>query len=81
MEEAYNITLKPRHGWISSAAFKVALKLVPDSKTFIDLLRENDESYDAQTEKIKILVSLLAPFLEGIHCILKAYDLENLKSA
>ncbi|XP_054798377.1 glycolipid transfer protein 2-like [Prosopis cineraria] len=81
VEEAYNITLKPRHGWISSAAFKVALKLVPDSKTFIDLLRENDESYDAQTEKIKILVSLLAPFLEDIHCILKAYDLENLKSA
>ncbi|XP_028786318.1 glycolipid transfer protein 2-like [Neltuma alba] len=81
VQEAYNITLKPWHGWISSAAFRVALKLVPDSKSFIDLLKANDESYDTQTEKIKILVSLLAPFLEGIHCILKAYDLNNLKAA
>jgi len=23
VEEAYDVTLKPRHGWISSAAFRV----------------------------------------------------------
>ncbi|KAK4277503.1 hypothetical protein QN277_015494 [Acacia crassicarpa] len=80
VEEAYNITLKPWHGWISSAAFRVALKLVPDTKTFTDLLKASDETYDTQTEKIKIFVSLLGPFLEGIHCVLKAYDLDKLKS-
>ncbi|XP_057954518.1 glycolipid transfer protein 3 isoform X2 [Malania oleifera] len=38
VEESYSTTLKPWHGWISSAAYKVALKLLPDNKTFINLL-------------------------------------------
>ncbi|KAF7830645.1 glycolipid transfer protein 3-like [Senna tora] len=71
VEECYNITLKPWHGWISSAAFRVALKLVPDSKTFIDLLKAKDESYESHVEKMKIVVSMLVPFLEDIHCILR----------
>lgn len=29
VEESYNNTLKPWHGWISSAAFKVIIPLVP----------------------------------------------------
>jgi len=48
----------------------VAIKLVPDTKTFMDLLREKDEDCDTLMEKMQILVSLLVPFLEDIHCIL-----------
>ncbi|TKY74146.1 Glycolipid transfer protein 2 [Spatholobus suberectus] len=70
VQESYDATLSPWHGWISSAAFRVAIKLVPDSKTFMDLLKEKDENCDTLKEKIQILVSLLVPFLEDIHCIL-----------
>jgi len=49
---------------------QVALKLVPDSKTFIDVLKTKDENYDALKEKIQCLISLLGPFLDDIHCIL-----------
>ncbi|XP_061348154.1 glycolipid transfer protein 2 isoform X1 [Gastrolobium bilobum] len=80
VQESYAATLAPWHGWISSAAFRVALKLVPDSKTFVDLLREKDENCDTLNEKMQILVSLLVPFLEDIHCILKVYNLDRLKS-
>ncbi|KAF7816739.1 glycolipid transfer protein 3-like [Senna tora] len=80
VEECYNNTLKPWHGWISSAAFRVALKLMPDSKTFMDLLKEKDENYDALKEKMHYLVSLLAPFLHDIHSILRIYNLDKLKS-
>jgi hypothetical protein len=48
----------------------VALKLVPESKTFIDLLKTEDEDCDTLKQKMQILVSLLVPFLEDIHCIL-----------
>ncbi|KAK7282634.1 hypothetical protein RIF29_11568 [Crotalaria pallida] len=78
--ESYASTLAPWHGWISSAAFKVGLKLVPDSTTFMDLLREKDENYDTLVEKMQILVSLLVPFLEDIHCIIKEYNLDRFKS-
>ncbi|KAI5405703.1 hypothetical protein KIW84_052461 [Lathyrus oleraceus] len=70
VQESYDATLKPWHGWISSAAFRVAIKLVPDTKTFMDLISEKDEDCDTLTEKMQILVSLLVPFLEDIHCIL-----------
>lgn len=50
--------------------FQVALRLVPESKTFIDLLKTEDEDHDMVKQKMKILVSLLVPFLEDIHCIL-----------
>ncbi|KAK7282635.1 hypothetical protein RIF29_11570 [Crotalaria pallida] len=80
VEESYAATLAPWHGWISSAAAKVALKLVPDSKTFMDILREKDENCDTLKEKIQILVSLLNPFLDEIHSIIKVYNLDRLKS-
>jgi hypothetical protein len=31
VEESYNLILKPWHGWISSAAFKVNNTLIPPS--------------------------------------------------
>ncbi|AES72414.1 putative glycolipid transfer protein [Medicago truncatula] len=80
VQESYDATLKPWHGWIASAAYRVAIKLVPDTKTFMDLLREKDEDCNTLMEKMEILVSLLVPFLEDIHCILKVYNLDRLKS-
>ncbi|XP_028781607.1 glycolipid transfer protein 3-like [Neltuma alba] len=78
--ECYNNTLKPWHGWISSAAFRVALKLVPDSRTFVDLLKSKDEDYDTVKEEMQELVSLLGPFLHDVHCILEVYKLAKIKS-
>ncbi|KAK6938297.1 Glycolipid transfer protein domain [Dillenia turbinata] len=80
VEESYNITLKPWHGWISAAAYKVALKLVPDNEEFINLLMAKDESYETLKEEIQTLTSLLVPYLEGIHANLRSYGLDRLKS-
>lgn len=52
---------------------QVALRLVPESKTFIDILKNEDEEIDMLIQKMQILVSLLAPFLEDIHCILVSF--------
>ncbi|GMI90816.1 GLYCOLIPID TRANSFER PROTEIN 3 [Hibiscus trionum] len=81
VQESYNVTLKPRHGWISSAAFKVALKLVPDNKTFISLLMTKDQNHDSLKEDMQTLISLLVPLLEQIHSILRFYRLDRLKSS
>ncbi|KAK2985459.1 hypothetical protein RJ640_030986 [Escallonia rubra] len=70
VEEAYNISLKPWHGWISSAACKVGLKLVPDNKTFVRILMTKDEDHDTLKEEMQTLVSLLTPLLGDIHSIL-----------
>ncbi|CAK8570278.1 unnamed protein product [Lathyrus sativus] len=80
VEESYNVTLKPWHGWIASTASRVALRLVPESKTFIDILKAEDEEIDMLMQKMQILVSLLVPFLEDIHFILRLYNLDKLKS-
>ncbi|KAJ7965417.1 Glycolipid transfer protein [Quillaja saponaria] len=80
VEECYNITLKPWHGWISSAASKVALKLVPDGKAFIELLMTKDKNYDSLKVEMHTLISLLVPFLEELHSIQRVYDLDKLKS-
>ncbi|KAG7032853.1 Glycolipid transfer protein 2, partial [Cucurbita argyrosperma subsp. argyrosperma] len=70
VEDAYNLTLKPWHGWISSAAVKIALKLVPDSERFDRLLTANEERNDTLVEEIDSFISQLSPFLEHIHSIL-----------
>ncbi|KAK6115048.1 hypothetical protein DH2020_007317 [Rehmannia glutinosa] len=80
VEESYNITLKPWHGWISSAAYKVALKLVPDSKTLVKILKVKDEDDDTLKEDIQKLISLLMPVLDQNKDILKTYGLDMLKS-
>ncbi|KAH6759128.1 Glycolipid transfer protein family protein [Perilla frutescens var. frutescens] len=80
VEESYNITLKPWHGWISSAAYKVALKLVPDSRTLVDILKVKGEDDDVLKKDIQCLISLLTPVLEQNNDILRAYGLDKLKS-
>ena len=55
---------------LTGILLQVAIKLVPDSKTFMDLLKERDENFDSLKKQMQILVSLLVPFLEDAHCIL-----------
>ncbi|XP_008237643.1 PREDICTED: glycolipid transfer protein 3 isoform X2 [Prunus mume] len=80
VEESYNLTLKPWHRWISSAASKVALMLVPDNETFFSSLMAKDENYDNLKVEIETFLSLLVPYLEQIHSILRFYHLDKLKS-
>ncbi|CAN8258573.1 unnamed protein product [Cochlearia groenlandica] len=80
VEESYNLTIKPWHGWISSAAFKVALKLVPSNKTFINVLAAKDESQEIVKDDIISLISLLIPLLSQLHSILEIYEVHKLKS-
>ncbi|PON76293.1 Glycolipid transfer protein domain containing protein [Parasponia andersonii] len=79
VEESYNTTLRSWHGWISSSAYKVALKLVPEKKTFISLLLAKHENYDTLKDEIETLISLLVPFLEEVHSVLVLYRLDRIK--
>ncbi|XP_010459844.1 PREDICTED: glycolipid transfer protein 2 [Camelina sativa] len=80
VEECYMTTLKPHHGWIASAAFKVCLKLVPDNKTFMDAIGARDESNDTLKEDIDTLSSLLTPILKEIYFVLDRYGVNRLRS-
>lgn len=55
---------------LTEMVLQVAVKLVPDTETFVDLLRGKNEDYETLKENMQILVSLLVPFLEDIHCLL-----------
>ncbi|XP_072970103.1 glycolipid transfer protein 3-like [Typha angustifolia] len=80
VEEAYNSTLKPWHGWISSAAFKIALKLIPERKIFTSFLMGKGQDYSMLKDEIHKLVPLLRPLLDEIHCLMKKFRLDRLKS-
>ncbi|KAM7252956.1 hypothetical protein ACFE04_025574 [Oxalis oulophora] len=80
LEDSYNITLKQWHGWISYAAFKVALKLVPDNKTFISILMGKDANYEKLQEDMQSFILLSVPILEDCHSMLRLYKLDRLKS-
>ncbi|KAL0560370.1 hypothetical protein IC582_000771 [Cucumis melo] len=80
VEESYNLTLKPWHGWISLAAYKIALKLVPDRATFINTIMENDDTYSTFLQDIHTLIPLLMAFLQQAHSILRLYNLDRIKS-
>lgn len=49
---------------------QIALKLVPDSETFANLLTAKDEKNNTLEEEINSFISQLSPFLEDIHSIL-----------
>nr|GMD85190.1 glycolipid transfer protein 3-like [Ipomoea batatas]GME04721.1 glycolipid transfer protein 3-like [Ipomoea batatas] len=82
VEESYNITLKPWHGWISSAAYGIAVKLVPDSTSLMRILmsKQENNSNDNLNKEIRTLVSLLVPVLQEIHNVLETYGLNRLKA-
>ncbi|MQM03054.1 hypothetical protein Taro_035832 [Colocasia esculenta] len=81
VEEAYKVALKPWHGWISSAAYKVAIKLVPDRETFVNLVLGHGQDRTTLKGDIQSLVSLLQPVLNEIHTVLESFRLNQLKSA
>ncbi|CAA6660331.1 unnamed protein product [Spirodela intermedia] len=81
VEEAYETTLKPWHGWISTAAYKVALKLVPHRRKLVELVVGEGEDSDSLKGGIRTLVSLLRPLLSEIHVLLGESRLDRLKSA
>ncbi|KAL8167252.1 hypothetical protein V2J09_008751 [Rumex salicifolius] len=70
VEDSYSLTLKPWHGWISFAAYKVALKLLPDNKVFIDVLIGKGENSSTLKEEIQSLIALLVPLLDDIHFVM-----------
>lgn len=81
VEAAYNASLKPWHGWISSAASKIAMKLIPERKIFVGWLVGTDPKYCGILKvEIETLVQLLQPFLVDIHATLAKFRLDRLKS-
>ncbi|XP_075517149.1 glycolipid transfer protein 3-like isoform X1 [Primulina tabacum] len=80
VEESYNRTLKPWHGWISSAAYKVALKLLPDMQTFTSVLKANDQDCDMLKEEMQTMISLLIPVIQQNQDIMRTYGLDTLKA-
>jgi hypothetical protein len=75
--EAYALTLKKWHGWIASAAFTVALKLVPERKKFIELLG-GGPTLDQDIEKF---VSTFSPVLAENHKFLQSVGMDDMKAS
>ncbi|CAN6248704.1 unnamed protein product [Urochloa humidicola] len=80
VEAAYEVSLKPWHGWISSAACKIALKLIPEKKIFTSLLLGMGQDCSALKDEIEKLALLLRPLLEDIHSMMAKFRLDRLKS-
>eukprot|EP00253_Pinus_taeda_P027143 PITA_27143 len=74
VEHAYNITLKRWHGWISAAAFKVGLRLVPEREKFSGLLGD-------MKEDVEKFISALPLVLQEIHKFLRSLRLNGMKSS
>jgi len=80
VEAAYMVSLKPWHGWIASAASKIAMKLIPERKVFVRWLVGKDPDHSVLKDEIERLVPLLQPFLIDIHDMLAKFRLDRLKS-
>lgn len=80
VEAAYEATLKPWHGWISSAACKIAWKLIPERKVFTGMLLGMGQDCSALGDDIGRLALLLRPFLDDIHSMMAKFRLDRLKS-
>ncbi|RLM73894.1 glycolipid transfer protein 3 isoform X1 [Panicum miliaceum] len=70
VEAAYEVSLKPWHGWISSAACKIALKLIPERKIFTSLLVGMGQDCSTLKDEIEKLALLLRPLLDDIHSMM-----------
>uniref|UniRef100_A0A7N0UB52 Glycolipid transfer protein domain-containing protein n=1 Tax=Kalanchoe fedtschenkoi TaxID=63787 RepID=A0A7N0UB52_KALFE len=70
VEESYAAILKPWHGWISCAAYKVALKMVPDRKSLMTLLVNKNDNFETLIGDFKSKVSSLMPLLDDAHNIM-----------
>ncbi|WVZ95516.1 hypothetical protein U9M48_041269 [Paspalum notatum var. saurae] len=81
VEEAYGNILKPWHGWISSAAYKVALKLIPEREVFVGQLMGDCQDIEVLAEDAKMLAYAVQPLLEEIDAVLAKHNLDKLKSS
>ncbi|KAG0626811.1 hypothetical protein M758_2G153500 [Ceratodon purpureus] len=73
---AYTSTLKKYHGWIASAAFTVAMKLVPERSKFYETLALGNSTADMER-----FVTEFSPILEENHKFLKSVDMDDLKAS
>ncbi|KAF0898232.1 hypothetical protein E2562_005827 [Oryza meyeriana var. granulata] len=80
VEKAYTFTLKPWHGWIASAAYRVAQKLIPERVIFIAFLMGICQEFEDFAGDVKVLVSIVQPLLEEANAILVKHNLDKLKS-
>ncbi|WMV26652.1 hypothetical protein MTR67_020037 [Solanum verrucosum] len=60
---------------------QVTLKLLPDSKGLITILKGKDKNNDDFKKELRTFISLLAPLLEEIHEVLAVYGIVRFKSA
>ncbi|XP_006659034.1 glycolipid transfer protein 2-like [Oryza brachyantha] len=80
VEKTYATTLKPWHGWIASAAYRVAQKLIPEREIFIALLMGNCQEIEDFAEDVKVLLTIVQPLLDEANAILVKHNLDKLKS-
>ncbi|KAF3337768.1 ceramide-1-phosphate transfer protein-like isoform X1 [Carex littledalei] len=80
IEASYKTTLGPWHGWIASAAYKIALQLLPEREFFVGLLMGKNKDYGKLKGEICKLVALIKPLLHEVHELMKKFHLERLKS-
>ncbi|XP_078172362.1 glycolipid transfer protein 3-like isoform X2 [Carex rostrata] len=80
IEASYKTTLGPWHGWIASAAYKIALQLLPEREFFVGLLMGKNKDYGKLKGEICKLVALIQPLLHEVHELMKKFHLERLKS-
>ncbi|XP_044484770.1 glycolipid transfer protein 1-like [Mangifera indica] len=75
--ESYIKTLKKWHGWLASSSFTVAMKLAPDRKKFMDVIRGSGD-VNADMEKF---CTTFSPFLEENHKFLASVGMDDLKAS
>ncbi|KMZ72595.1 hypothetical protein ZOSMA_161G00460 [Zostera marina] len=80
VEEAYCSKLKPWHGWISSAAYKVALRMIPNRIELTELVMGNQRDYSMMEDEIRVLGSIVQPILDEINSQLRILKLAKLRS-
>ncbi|CAK9149736.1 unnamed protein product [Ilex paraguariensis] len=61
--DSYGKTLKKWHGWLAYSSFTVCIKLVPDRKKFLEVIRGTGDIY-SDMEKFSTNFS---PLLRDIH--------------
>lgn len=72
--DVYTETLYQYHGWITSAAFTVALKLVPSREAFLQKLGvPNEELY----QEMASFLDAFQPVLQAIHTFLVQNNLDD----
>ncbi|KAK3028129.1 hypothetical protein RJ639_038990 [Escallonia herrerae] len=75
--DAYEKTLKKFHGWLASSSFKLAMKLAPDRKKFMDVIGGTGD-INSDIEKF---CTNFPPLLEENHKFLASVGLDDLKAS